>query len=286
MSVILRAAALSKRFGGLKAVDSVDLELNQGEILGVIGPNGAGKTTLFSMIAGSIPPTSGRVLLEGKVISGASPRRAVRAGVVRTHQIVRPFQNLTVLENVMVGAIYGKARPVGARERALEVLEFCELRERAPQMPGGLTLASRKRLELARALATEPRVLLLDEVIAGVNPAEALQMADLIRSVREKRGLSIILIEHVMPAVMRLSDRVIVLDAGKKIAEGKPQQVVRDPGVIAAYLGESASATEAAAREAESTPTPASGSRAATRPTPPSNPTPFSTPKKDPGERQ
>ncbi|HYV67216.1 MAG TPA: ATP-binding cassette domain-containing protein, partial [Myxococcales bacterium] len=241
---------------------------------------------LFSMIAGSIPPTSGRVLLEGKVISGASPRRAVRAGVVRTHQIVRPFQNLTVLENVMVGAIYGKARPVGARERALEVLEFCELRERAPQMPGGLTLASRKRLELARALATEPRVLLLDEVIAGVNPAEALQMADLIRSVREKRGLSIILIEHVMPAVMRLSDRVIVLDAGKKIAEGKPQQVVRDPGVIAAYLGESASATEAAAREAESTPTPASGSRAATRPTPPSNPTPFSTPKKDPGERQ
>ena len=286
MSVILRADSLSKRFGGLKAVDAVDLELGEGEILGVIGPNGAGKTTLFSMIAGSIPPTSGRVLLNGKVISGASPRRAVHAGVVRTHQIVRPFQNLTVLENVMVGAIYGKGRPLRARERALEVLDFCALRDRAPQLPGGLTLAGRKRLELARALATEPRVLLLDEVIAGVNPVEALQMADLIRSVREKRGLSIILIEHVMPAVMRLSDRVIVLDAGKKIAEGTPQQVVKDARVIAAYLGESASATEAAAREAESTPTPASGSRAATRPTPPSNPTPFSTPKKDPGERQ
>ena len=286
MSVILRAEAVSKRFGGLKAVDSVDLELNQGEILGVIGPNGAGKTTLFSMIAGSIPPTSGRVLLEGRVISGTSPRRAVRAGVVRTHQIVRPFHNLTVLENVMVGAIYGKARPRGARERALEVLTFCELRDRAPQLPGGLTLAGRKRLELARALATDPRVLLLDEVIAGVNPVEARQMADLIRSVREKRGLSIILIEHVMPAVMRLSDRVIVLDAGKKIAEGKPQVVVKDPRVIAAYLGESASATPPAAPGSGSIATPASAAGPASRPTPPSNPTPTSTSRKGPGERQ
>ena len=284
MTVILRAESLSKRFGGLKAVDAVDLELNDGEILGVIGPNGAGKTTLFSMIAGSIPPTAGRVLLEGKVISGGSPRRAVRAGVVRTHQIVRPFQNLTVLENVMVGAIYGKARPLGARDRALELLDFCALRDRAPQLPGGLTLAGRKRLELARALATEPRVLLLDEVIAGVNPAEALQMADLIRSVREKRGLSIILIEHVMPAVMRLSDRVIVLDAGKKIAEGKPQQVVKDARVIAAYLGESASA--AAPAQAGASPTPTSGSASASLPTPVSVPTPASVPKKGPGGNQ
>jgi branched-chain amino acid transport system ATP-binding protein len=276
VSVILRAEKVSKRFGGLKAVDSVDLDLNKGEILGVIGPNGAGKTTLFSMIAGSIPPTSGRVVLEDRVISGGSPRKAVHAGVVRTHQIVRPFQNLTVLENVMVGAIYGKGRPIRARERALEVLDFCQLRERASQLPGGLTLAGRKRLELARALATEPRVLLLDEVIAGVNPVEALQMADLIRSVREKRGLSIILIEHVMPAVMRLSDRVIVLDAGKKIAEGMPKQVVSDPGVIAAYLGESASA-QAAGSGIPTAPTPASGSGPASHPTPPSNPTPTST---------
>jgi branched-chain amino acid transport system ATP-binding protein len=274
---ILRAESVSKRFGGLKAVDAVDLELEEHEILGVIGPNGAGKTTLFSMIAGSIPPTSGRVVLDGEVISGASARRAVRAGVVRTHQIVRPFHNLTVLENVMVGAIYGKARPRGARERALEVLDFCGLRDRASQLPGGLTLAGRKRLELARAIATEPRVLLLDEVIAGVNPAEALQMADLIRSVREKRGLSIILIEHVMPAVMRLSDRVIVLDAGKKIAEGKPQQVVTNPRVVAAYLGESASAAAAAQAGAGGAATPASGSAPASRATPPSNPTPRAT---------
>jgi branched-chain amino acid transport system ATP-binding protein len=275
VSVILRAEKISKRFGGLKAVDSVDLELNEGEILGVIGPNGAGKTTLFSMIAGSIPPTSGRVVLEDRVISGGSPRKAVHAGVVRTHQIVRPFQNLTVVENVMVGAIYGKGRALRARERALEVLDFCQLRERASQLPGGLTLAGRKRLELARALATEPRVLLLDEVIAGVNPAEALQMADLIRSVREKRGLSIILIEHVMPAVMRLSDRVIVLDAGKKIAEGMPKQVVSDPGVIAAYLGESGA--RAAEPGIATAPTPASGSGPASHPTPPSNPTPTRT---------
>jgi branched-chain amino acid transport system ATP-binding protein len=162
------------------------------------------------------------------------------------------------------------------------VLDFCELRERAPQLPGGLTLAGRKRLELARALATEPRVLLLDEVIAGVNPAEALQMADLIRSVREKRRLSIILIEHVMPAVMRLSDRVIVLDAGKKIAEGKPQQVVKDPRVVAAYLGESASAA-AAPQAASAAPTPVSGAGPRSMPTPPSNPTPASLPKKGPG---
>jgi branched-chain amino acid transport system ATP-binding protein len=207
--------------------------------------------------------------------------------VVRTHQIVRPFQNLTVLENVMVGAIYGKARPLGARERALEVLDFCSLRDRAPQLPGGLTLAGRKRLELARALATDPRVLLLDEVIAGVNPAEAMQMTDLIRSVREKRRLSIILIEHVMPAVMRLSDRVIVLDAGKKIAEGKPQQVVKDPRVIAAYLGESAVATPPAGPGSGSLPTPISGSGPASHPTPPSNPTPTSSSpsKKGPGGR-
>ena len=159
----------------------------------------------------------------------------------------------------------------------------CALRDRGPQLPGGLTLAGRKRLELARALATEPRVLLLDEVIAGVNPAEALQMADLIRSVREKRGLSIILIEHVMPAVMRLSDRVIVLDAGKKIAEGKPQQVVKDARVIAAYLGESASAAAPAQAGAGGSPTPTSPAAPASLPTPPSVPTPASVPKKGPG---
>ena len=240
MTAVLRAEGLSKRFGGLKAVDGVSLALEEGHILGLIGPNGAGKSTCFSMLAGSTPPTEGRVFLGDRELTGLPAFRAARAGVVRTHQIVRPFGHLTVLENVMVGAIYGKRGPAGARERAIEVMEFVGLGDRSSALPANLTLAGRKRLELARALATEPRVLLLDEVIAGVNPAEAQQMAELIRSVRKSRGLSIIMIEHVMPAVMALSDRVIVLDAGKKISEGKPQEVVRDPKVIAAYLGESA----------------------------------------------
>ena len=242
---ILETRGLGKRFGGLRAVDGVDLQLAEGEILGVIGPNGAGKTTLFSMIAGSIRPSSGEVLLDGKRLSGLPAFRAVHAGVVRTHQIVRPFLGLTVLENVLVGALYGKRIGPHARERALEVLKFCGLEDRLGSLPANLTLAGRKKLELARALATQPRVLLLDEVIAGVNPTEAMQMAELIRAVRKERGLSIVMIEHVMPAVMSLSDRVLVLDAGKKISEGKPQEVVRDPKVVAAYLG--ASASDAAA---------------------------------------
>jgi branched-chain amino acid transport system ATP-binding protein len=235
---LLSVRRLSKSFGGLRALDGVDLELAQGEILGVIGPNGAGKTTLFSLIAGSLQPTSGEVQMRGFKVSGRPAYKLVRAGVVRTHQIVRPFPNLTVFENVTVGAIHGSWRGAGpVRARAAEVLEFVGLADRAGELPGTLTLAARKRLELARALAIVPLVLMLDEVIAGVNPAEAMRLAALIRRIRDERGVSIIMIEHVMPAVMSLSDRITVLDHGEKIAEGSPTEVAANPLVVEAYLG-------------------------------------------------
>jgi branched-chain amino acid transport system ATP-binding protein len=245
MTALLEGRRVSKHFGGLKALDEVDFTLEQGEILGLIGPNGAGKTTLFSVITGSIPPTAGRVLLDGDQISGRPAHRVVRAGICRTHQIVRPFARLTTLENVVVGGFYGSgaaARPRtmrSARQEASRLLDFVGLGERAGDLPGEVTLAGRKKIEVARALATQPRVLLLDEVVAGLNPVEARMMVELIRDVRE-RGVSIIMIEHVMHAVMGVSDRVIVLDHGKKIAEGSAVEVANDPGVIEAYLGQEA----------------------------------------------
>jgi branched-chain amino acid transport system ATP-binding protein len=245
MTALLEGSGVTRHFGGLKAVDDVDFTLEQGEILGLIGPNGAGKTTLFSVITGSIPPTAGRVLLDGDQVSGRPAHKVVRAGICRTHQIVRPFARLTTLENVVVGGFYGSgpaARPGTmrrAREEARGLLDFVGLGHRAGDLPGQLTLAGRKKIEVARALATKPRVLLLDEVVAGLNPVETRTVMKLIRDVRE-RGVSIIMIEHVMQAVMEVSDRVMVLDYGRKIAEGAAAEVANDPAVIEAYLGQEA----------------------------------------------
>jgi branched-chain amino acid transport system ATP-binding protein len=238
MTAVLRAEGLSKRFGGLKANDNVSLSLGKGQILGLIGPNGAGKSTCFAMLAGSIPPTSGRVFLEEKEITGQPAFRVARAGVVRTHQIVRPFANLTVIENCTVAAAQCSGRDdAGSRELAREMLRFVGLEKRRNDYPAGLTLAQRKKLEMARALSCAPKALLLDEVIAGVNPVEAREMVALIRRIRDQQNISILMIEHVMAAVMSVCEHVVVLDAGKLIAAGAPKEVVQNAAVIEAYLG-------------------------------------------------
>ena len=236
---LLSVRHLTKRFGGLLALASVDFDVIEGEIVGVIGPNGAGKTTLFSCIAGSQPPTSGQIIFRGDAIHGLPSHAVVHRGLVRTHQIVRPFRDMTVFENVMVAAQFGSERRRGAaaEARVSEILRRTGLTNEAGSLASVLSIGQLKSLEIARALATEPQLICLDEVMGGLNPAEIRVTMDLIKSIRDS-GITVLMIEHHVHAVTGVSNRIVVLNFGEKIAEGTPQEVLRNPAVISAYLGD------------------------------------------------
>jgi branched-chain amino acid transport system ATP-binding protein len=236
---LLEVRELSKRFGGVQAVADLSFTVAEGEILALIGPNGAGKSTVFNLINGVYPPDAGRIVFAGADITGKPTYEIAHKGVARAHQIVQPLAGLSVLDNCLVGACYGHGNlsMAAGREVAREVAELVGLADRLGMPAGQLTTAGKKRLELARALCGRPRLLLLDEVLAGLNPTEIERMIEVIRAIRA-RGVSILIIEHVMRAIMSLSDRVVALNLGRNLAEGSPQEIVNHPAVVEAYLGD------------------------------------------------
>jgi branched-chain amino acid transport system ATP-binding protein len=237
MSPILKVDRVSKRFGGLQALDGVEWEIGAGRMFAIIGPNGAGKTTLFSIIAGSQPPTEGRIWLEGRDITPLGPEERCTLGVARTFQVPRPFAALSVLDNVAVGCLDASRNVAEARSAAMSVLETLDMPQHAEKRAGSLSIGLRKRLEVAKALGTRPKVLLLDEVMGGLHGSEVDDMIETVRRLN-RTGVTIVLIEHVLPAVMALAESVTVLDQGRVIASGAPREVTRDPAVIDAYLGD------------------------------------------------
>jgi branched-chain amino acid transport system ATP-binding protein len=237
---LLSVDAIVRSFSGVVALDQVSFTVDEGELVGIMGANGAGKTTLFSVIAGNLRANDGSINFDGKRIDGLRPDQISRRGISRTFQIVRPFGNMTVLENVALGVMYGRRRErsaAAAEAKAKAILERLGLSDRVGLMAKHLTLAGRKRLEIARSLATEPRLLLLDEVLAGLTPAEATAAIEIVRHFHVAEGLTILMIEHVTRALMALSQRIVVLHHGQKIAEGTPSEVARDPRTVSVYLG-------------------------------------------------